>query len=674
MKYRMKKLLAMMMAILMVLQMTPITVFAQTIPLSFKNSGDFSDENPANYYVSIELPEGFSTDAGSLYFVVAGDLNHGFKSIPLSKVQTTGNGIYGYHLNDTSDVLVLLKRLDENGYNPGDENTDKGDVVVSNWNQVYSAYFDNDHYQADLPLDSSSGMYSVMIQKVDSTASNDYSYRSILGNGVYYGITADEFWQQNHLQTNLATNKFWTSCDSEVKPNLSGNSAGLIYAGYIVKDPNSNRDKMKVDCADSKEGAQIIVYTENDDKVFKTGGSTTDQENKIHVFKESASTIKKSIVDPIINHAATVSAAMATHSQTSGVVATVSGNNCYLDTTSLPNNVTIYIDADQYANQIKVTGGLEITKNKDQVIIFNFKNENTTSVWVDKFIVKYPGDTQGQDSSSDTSQTTSNVSKDEIARTICWNFAGGNIADVTLNIACGMFIAPHSNVTSVNTSTGWVISGKRYSNQNGEWHFIYVYQPSVESATLLVRKTIQNVNATSSQKFDFTVSHFEKENDVWKFVPKGSTQNDGGTVEFTNVYCELGWNVFEIKETMTDWGEYVPLDKVYYAAVKKSQTKDGRFAVTQARYFESFNQDIYKEHRDDAAATCESIGLSNEYTSGTPVFNNTKGEAKGKLQIVKSVTVNGEPAKDSELTKDLADGDYLFYVYSDEELKTKARR
>ena len=67
----------------------------------------------------------------------------------------------------------------------------------------------------------------VTFSKIEAT--NDYSYSSILGNGVYYGITANKIVQTNHMQTNFATN-YYDGVPYGVDPDLAGSGGAIVIA------------------------------------------------------------------------------------------------------------------------------------------------------------------------------------------------------------------------------------------------------------------------------------------------------------------------------------------------------------------------------------------------------------------------------------------------------------
>ena len=98
----------------------------------------------------------------------------------------------------------------------------------------------------------------------------DYNYKSILGAGLYFGITANRLEQMNDLQTNYAVNTFYNRDDwgnaHGTTPNLSGKSAGMFYIGAV--DPNH---KMK---PTSNDYDVFIFSSSNETNSFEKQGGT----------------------------------------------------------------------------------------------------------------------------------------------------------------------------------------------------------------------------------------------------------------------------------------------------------------------------------------------------------------------------------------------------------------
>ena len=78
-----------------------------------------------------------------------------------------------------------------------------------------------------------STVYTDYINLTSVSATNDYDFKTILGDSLYYGITADRFNQTNHAQTNAAAN-YYQSNNNPIEPDLSGKSSGAFWLPYFV--------------------------------------------------------------------------------------------------------------------------------------------------------------------------------------------------------------------------------------------------------------------------------------------------------------------------------------------------------------------------------------------------------------------------------------------------------
>ncbi|MBR0514352.1 MAG: hypothetical protein IJK06_08895, partial [Clostridia bacterium] len=459
----------------------------------------------------------------------------------------------------------------------------------------------------------------IYLTKVDLT--DDYSFRSILGSGVYYGITANKLVQNNHLQTNFAVNTYeWGA--SNITPNLSGNSAGYIYAGTI-------ENRIELDGGSSP----LVFYTGNDVVKGSDGHYYTDETETTQVIEtkgtrdnvivkhESATNIANRVVNPIITHATNVSNKMAAHPASLSFVG--GSNSLIIDTTAYEDDVTIYIDGD--AIQQYLTGGkLTINKNMNQILVFNFDNPE---VYIGQFKCN------GVQSTTDISNTTGNQNKDKLAQTIVWNINAED-ADVHIGSMFGIVLVPDGNVeiggNTGSSSAGWIVCGGTVTNNSAEWHNIFQDMPSVEKVSLNAAKSIHlvnaniNKNATRKQKFDFAVYALEENDSSWNWgdTPVKTATNEGAAVEFKDIDAEVGWNVFKIVETAinenTENGEsFTRTEKEYYAAVMVYQAGQSLIAG-QARYFEAFDKSLFSNNEKK---DCDEIGFSNEYF-GVPVFTN----------------------------------------------------
>ena len=452
---------------------------------------------------------------------------------------------------------------------------------------------------------------------------NDYNFKSILGNGVYFGITANKLEQQNHLQTNFAVNSYTNQNDAGTKPNLSGNSAGMFYIGSV----DGNR------MVPENDSGEFFIFTSSgEDKFLKHGGKT----DQIYILNMDKNEIKNDVVNPIISHGRSVSNTMAQKPATM----TVSGNE--IDTTKFEDNVTIYIDADNI--NFSTTGGITIKKKANQVIVFNFKSSNTVNIAKYKIVV----DGQYYESDTDTSQTSGNKAKDKIAQTIVWNC--NKASQVNVGTMLGIVLAPNGNVTvggnnMGSSSAGWIIAGGTVKNQNAEWHGIYQEMPDVHKINVVARKTVNGDDAVGTEKFNFSLERYNHNTKKWETVGEQKA-NSAASIEFSNIKLPdntSGWVVYRIKETgvnnsTPNKNKYTTSSKTYYAAVyvkEYGSTKKVRMPGP-VKYYQTFNESTYNSNRTNTDAN--RAGLSNPVSNNLPVFDNTKADETQKLDLVKKIT------------------------------------
>ena len=109
----------------------------------------------------------------------------------------------------------------------------------------------------------------------------------VTGPGVNFGVTAEEFAQTGHMQTNFATNNYLGEGNSQinVQQDLT-NLPGSLVASKITGQIFANTPPEK---------GTVLVCTSNPEKII---GNTT---NVVKV-KASEQRLKSTIVDPILNH------------------------------------------------------------------------------------------------------------------------------------------------------------------------------------------------------------------------------------------------------------------------------------------------------------------------------------------------------------------------------------
>ncbi|MBE6128855.1 MAG: Cna B-type domain-containing protein [Erysipelotrichaceae bacterium] len=463
--------------------------------------------------------------------------------------------------------------------------------------------------------------YNVTLTKVNAT--NDYNFKSILGPGLYYGITAETFDQGNHIQSNFATN-YYDGHSNIVEADLASSSGAIVMSD--AKDYNGKL----IDIGQSHSG-NVLLYTDGDENCL------INPRDFVTVIHEETDVLKDNFVDPIINYGENISSELLTHPATVNLSA--EGQKLELDTTAFPNNATIYVDGDSIKDYLK-DGKLLIKKQPDQMIVFNF--DETTELSLGEFYVQYPDmSSYGSEvtttvdgytgnwikSDTPTTKGPKNDAIDDLAQHLVWNC--NSVTNLTLGMTTGMYLVPNddSYTNTAQTSSGWIITGGTFHNSGGEWHSVYSELPDVDEATITAKKTLDGKTPTLIQQFEFRVEKYNGSD--WNVL--SSVINDGGAISYTDKVVSEGgtlsegWNIYrisEIKKTDTTPGSYRLDETVFYAAVKYTIYGQGGSTMGVAslpRYFTAFDESSYDVNAQKATDT----GLSNPVTELPPTFHNS---------------------------------------------------
>ncbi|MBQ6289683.1 MAG: Cna B-type domain-containing protein, partial [Clostridia bacterium] len=447
----------------------------------------------------------------------------------------------------------------------------------------------------------------IKIEKIE--VSNDYSYTSILGSGVYYGITAQYFDQGGHIQSNFAANKYYPG--NIVEPDLAGNGSVIVIA-----DPQPAPDGYYLEIGGSHvDGTDTVVYMGNNG----TSDNVRNSSDRpwVHVVPSETDYLNESIVQPIINHGISISNELLQH----GV--SFDQKTCNIDLLDLPEDATIYLDGDALKDWISKSkdDGLHITKHPNQTIVFNF--DTSTDVTLGQYHIRYSRDDDYQVSHSPTGKGDSvNAFMDNLAQHMVFNC--NSAKNVTINTCVGMVLVPSSDsYTLINgTSAGWIISNGTVHNDGAEWHSVYSQLPSATKTNLTVGKTVDGNTPAKNQKFTFTLYHLDTSNE-WQQVPSpenasnnyNPTQNANGAVSFNNVALadeDAGWNVYKITESgkaQGTPGEYVQNTQTVYAFVNYITVGSTKIATPPIYYITASEDDneedtiLFKESNFNKLAT-----------------------------------------------------------------------
>ncbi len=466
-------------------------------------------------------------------------------------------------------------------------------------------------------------------------ATNDYNYQSVLGAAINYGITANHVTQANDLQTTFATNLF-SNTGHSITPNLAAHAGTFVFADAEWKD---NRWVIDFASPQDKQGKINLIWGE-DKKPSQADANTPLKDNGdwgyTTLIGMQSTDIKNTIVNPMITYCTTKSQELASHASTIPTPSVFSGKSV-LDVSGFAGDATIYVDADNYINEIS-EGQLLIVKAKNQTIVFNF--DDTENLQIQRIRIRYKGESNEHSSAGDKNPGGSNVTLDGDAKHLIWNCR--SVKQLNIKEGVGIFLVPKTDsTTTINaTSSGWVVSGGHFINPNGEWHGIYADLPDNDTATLHAFKTVDGSAAQGNQKFVFK---FEKYDGNGQYSAAKTAESDGSAVSININTFSKGWNVYRIAEAgkaETTQGEYEFDSNVYYAAIKYEQRnlggdKGSVFIASQPRYFKTFHEDQFSASAADATAFMEE-----PVSGGIPTFANTSKTSS--LTIKK--TVANQPA------------------------------
>ena len=409
------------------------------------------------------------------------------------------------------------------------------------------------------------------------------TYENILGNGVYFGITANT-WNQVEAETNAAVKVLNASQQSGNDLTNKSNQPwviGQVKGSFKIKGIDADvwcraEDASKISAGDST----VINYNYCDEASLDT------------------------YVDDIIGNATTYSTSMAAKSSfspTDSTYVTTTSNTVTVDITSLGAG-TYHLNLDDiYKNP--TTGGLTIKKNTDQTIVFNYTG---TSVTLAKFICVNGGTKYASDVTQGNETTTVDEIAD-VASTVIWNMPNATTVIIDSSIA-GVVLAPKATVNVNSTSCGWIVADT--VTNKGEWHNVWQKMDKnykkPGSSGFVAYKTVDGETPTSSQVFDFDLA--EKGSDgTWSIIQ--TKQNSGTKVTFDDIsYTAEGTHYYRISEKKGNEG-YLDNDTVYYIKTVVTST-----TVSNTTYYSASST-----YYSDEACTVPISAVTFDNTTSTSV-------------------------------------------------------
>jgi len=461
----------------------------------------------------------------------------------------------------------------------------------------------------------------------------DYNLFSVLGDSLYYGVTAPTITQTGHSETNMAV-KVYTP-GHNLEPDLSGDESGQVPGNFLIGEITDGGANFQIG---AKTPATPIVMVGQDDM-----GQITDDSHNAVIVPMDKEDINSS-VDNMIDYMKVVSNDMI--QQPATITPSVIGGILMIDTTNIADGTTVYIDADAYLDQFKKDGGVKIKRNPNQMIVFNFKTTTGTEtdpVKISKILCDFGDGTGYHDTNTETGKfgSTQNDNADMVARGVVWNLH--SVKHMTQDTTGGIFLNPNtdSHMYIGKTSCGWVVSaGDITLGEGGEFHFVYRgLKPGATPLLLQAFKNVDGKAATAAQKFVFGLERYNSETGLFEViqqdvmvydpvqeqrVPTGDKEdveetNTKNKVSFTAPIMEEGRNVYRIKERRIDdstTGNYsLETEKEVYAVFNVTVKTIGGAEVkipSGVTYYGKFENGQPSEKLDTAGRTFNNTTLTDD--------------------------------------------------------------
>ena len=218
------------------------------------------------YYVFVEVTragqtspdrywlEKIAADPGSLPVDQSGypyyDIN-----IPNWKDNNGNNTTDSFTSREENIHVSVVKYTDANGQlsiNNTIQHTNSAALGSGMTAKVYSVAYDtkeispqntDSQYHEYTNESTNEKLYYDVINLTTIKSANEYTYHSILGPAISFGIVAEHLYHENHLQTNFAVNHY-TGKGIDTRPDLSGNSAGaIVIAEFNENDHEKAKDR-----------------------------------------------------------------------------------------------------------------------------------------------------------------------------------------------------------------------------------------------------------------------------------------------------------------------------------------------------------------------------------------------------------------------------------------------
>ncbi|MBQ8135924.1 MAG: hypothetical protein IJ174_00620, partial [Clostridia bacterium] len=264
----------------------------------------------------------------------------------------------------------------------------------------------------------------------------DANYRSILGLGLNYAITAETLSHSVPLGANFAAGHFAVSGEALEMGRYSLN--GEAGQSVIAEADTSAASLLRV------EGAPAYALIYADESALADGRlQVEDADDTAIIVPSNGETLYKAAVSPILSYMKQASA-LLDQPQNVKITAGETDDALVIDLLSLPENATVYLDADAYLPWLSRDLGVQLLKRDSQTAVFNFRTAEAVSLGAFRCLVN-----DGTDSAEiidtvwpDTDGNDKVYLLDKVARTVVFNFIAPT--DVKAANVAGIMLLPLS--------------------------------------------------------------------------------------------------------------------------------------------------------------------------------------------------------------------------------------
>ena len=419
------------------------------------------------YYVMLDAT---SADGNNHYYYVveaAADGNESTVNIPITENWSSGQPFSNNWKNIKATVITPKagKTITPGGNKPGDADYNTSYMIGD-----YLAAYTGRETETDETNHIQHDEFVIKLTKANfDSAIDPYD---VLGEGAEYGVVADEYERLSHTETNFAVNKYIESTGAGIDLAANGGeSEGMpYYVGEYNKITFTQNTTVNPDIYTPSEAGSSYVHKKDNSE------EATD-----HIHQMGTGYDVTVIPTPVAD----------VNRYVNGLIGKLSGSSAnyaekttikaepgkVIDTTSLPDNITVYVDA----TDLNISAsGWEIHKLEGQSIVINkpgkkvdiyneyvyvYKKNDDGSLTT--IVNKLSSNTSGNGGSPEANNKVENYILNHVvinayeAETV--NFYSG---------PAGLFLAPNANFEEKNGSgTGWVATGKKFLQTESEWHF-----------------------------------------------------------------------------------------------------------------------------------------------------------------------------------------------------------